>query len=80
MVLAGIAAWWLASWSGTIGATESFMEELFAVEEFRFGGIAILVAFAICAVAFTLMVVIATRTTIPRAYAPTLLLGLAAGV
>ena len=80
MVLAGIAAWWLASWSGTIGATENFMEELLALEEFRFGGFPILLAFAVCAVALTLMVVIATRTTIPRAYGLTQLLGLAAGV
>lgn len=80
MVLAGIAAWRLASWSGTIGATENFVEELLALEEFRFGGFPILLAFAVCAVALTLMVVIATRTTIPRAYGLTQLLGLAAGV
>ena len=80
MVLAAIVAWWLASWSGTIGATENFVEELLALEEFRFGGFPILLAFAVCAVALTLMVVIATRTTIPRAYGLTQLLGLAAGV
>ena len=80
MVLAGIAAWRLASWSGTIGATENFVEELLALEEFHFGGFPILLAFAVCAVALTLMVVIATRTTIPRAYGLTQLLGLAAGV
>ena len=80
MVLAAIVAWWLASWSGTIGATENFVEELLALEEFRFGGFPILLAFAVCAVALTLMVVIATRTTVPRAYGLTQLLGLAAGV
>ena len=80
MVLAAIIAWWLASWSGTIGATENFVEELLALEEFRFGGFPILLAFAVCAVALTLMVVIATRTTVPRAYGLTQLLGLAAGV
>ncbi len=80
MMLAAISGWWVASWSGLIGSTEAFVAEVFALEEFRFAGIAILGLFAVVAALVATFLVFATRTTVPRAYGMTVLFGLALGV
>lgn len=80
MMMAAIAAWWIATWTGSIRGVENFLEELLALESFRFGGISVLALFSVVAAAITGALVIATRTTVFRAYAMVILIGFAAAI
>ncbi len=60
-LLLGVAAWWIATWTGFIGSTETFIEEVFALESFAFTGRDIFFLYAVAAIPLTLLVVLLLR-------------------
>lgn len=80
MMITAVAAWWVATWTGSLRGAETLLEEIFALQDFRFRGLPILFLFAAVAAVSTTTLVIATRTTVPRAYAMILMAGLTFGL
>lgn len=55
IILAGIAAWWIAAWTGLLDSLETTMERALSLEEFQFIGIGLLLALVVIALPLSMV-------------------------
>lgn len=75
VIAAGALAWTIAAWTGLVASVEDSIEEIFALQEFKFAALGMFLLFAALAAPVVLAYVTAARLTVLQAYALTILTG-----